>query len=159
MSEKSTAPAKVEEARPRRWDPFERLAQVQAEFDRFLGERWPLRRMAELPGAWAPRADVYAQNGAIVVKVELPGVNKQDIDVAIEDGDLVVRGERKSEEKVEEKDFYRMERSYGSFYRRLPLPEGVTAEQIEATFADGVLQVKVPKPVTKESTPKKIAIK
>ena len=158
MSEKSTVPAKVEETRPRRWDPFERLAQMQAEFDRFLGERWPLRRMAELPGAWTPRADVYEQNGSIVVKAELPGVKKEDIDVAIEGGDLVVRGERKSEEKVEEKDYYRMERSFGSFYRRLPLPEGVTAEQIKATFKDGVLEVKVPKPVTKEPEPKKIAI-
>ena len=156
------APAKTEETRPRRWDPYDLFTQAQNELEQFWGGRWPsfrpLRRMAELPSTWSPRVDVFQQNGNLVVKAELPGMKKEDIDISVENGDLVVRGERKSEEKVEEKDYYRMERSYGSFYRRLPLPEGVTEEKIEATYADGVLEVKVPKPEAKELEPKKIAI-
>jgi HSP20 family protein len=163
MDEKTIAPATAEAPTPRRWDPFDLLSQMQTELDRFWGGRWPAirppRRPAEFADAWTPRADVYEQNDSIVVKAELPGVKKEDIGVAIEDGDLVVRGERKSEEKVEEKDYYRMERSYGSFYRRLPLPESVTAEQITAKFADGVLEITVPKPAVTAAEPTKIAVK
>jgi HSP20 family protein len=159
----ATAPATPETPKPRRWEPFEFLTQMQADLDRFWGGRWPefrlLRRPVEFAEVWTPRADVYEQNGSIVVKAELPGVSKEDIHVTIEEGDLVVQGERKAEEKVEEKDYYRLERSYGSFYRRLPLPEGVTAEQIDATFADGVLQVTVPKPVIAPPEAKTVAIK
>jgi HSP20 family protein len=162
MSEKTTAPATTQVPKPRRWDPFDLLTQMQTEFDRFWGGRGPafrpLLRPAELADTWTPRADVFEQNGNIVVKAELPGVKKEDIDVAVEDGDLVVRGERTSEETVEEKDYLRMERSSGGFYRRLPLPEGTTAEQIAATYKDGVLEVTVPKPATKASTPTKIAV-
>lgn len=158
----TTAPAATEAPKPRRWDPFDLLTQMQTELDRFWGGRWPTirppRRPAEFAEAWTPRADVFELNGSIVVKAELPGVKKEDIDVAVEDGDLVVRGERKAEETVEEKDFYRMERSYGSFYRRLPLPEGVSADQIAAKFADGILEVTVPKPATATAEPTKIAV-
>jgi HSP20 family protein len=163
MSEKTTVPAKTEVTKPRRWDPYDLFTQAQNEFEQFWGGRWPsfqpLRRFSELPSSWSPRVDVYQQNGNLVVKVELPGMKKEDINIAIEDGDLVVSGERKSEKKVEEKHYYRMERSYGSFYRRLPLPEGITQNKIEATYAEGVLQVTVPKPEDKAPEPKKIAIK
>jgi len=148
MNEQTSTPAKVEEGRPGRWDPFERLNQMQSEFDRFFAERWPLRRMTEVSGTWAPRADVYEQNGSIVVKAELPGMKKEDIEVKVDDGDLVIRGERSTEEKVEEKDFYRMERSRGSIYRRFPLPQGVAPDQIKADYSDGVLKVTVPKPAS-----------
>ena len=159
----ATTPTATEALKPYRWEPFDLLTQMQTEFDRFWGGRWPtfrpLHRPVEFMEIWTPRADVFEQNGSIVVKAELPGVKKEDIVVAIEEGELVVRGERKAEEKVEEKDFYRLERSFGSFYRRLPLPEGATAEQIEATFADGVLTVTVPKPATATAEPTKIAVK
>lgn len=159
MSEKTSAPAKVTETRPGRWDIFERLNQMQSEFDRFFADRSPLRRMSELSGTWAPRADVYEQNGSIVVKAELPGMKKEDIDVEFDDGDLVIRGERSTEEKVEEKDYYRMERSRGSIYRRFPLPQGVTPEQIKANYSDGVLEVTVPKPATAKPSQTTIPVK
>lgn len=159
----TSAPAPVpatSEPKLRRWDPLALLGEMQAEFDRFFGPQAPfrpLRRLAELPTAWAPRADVFEQGDRFVVKAELPGVPKDQIDVTVENGDLVIRGERQAEEKVEEKDYYRMERSYGSFYRRLPLPEGVTPEQIEAAYTDGVLEVRVPKPAAAPE-PKRIPI-
>jgi HSP20 family protein len=149
--------------KPRRWDPFDLLSPLQAEFDRFWGAGWPtfrpFRRLTELPEAWTPRADVFEQDGMLVVKAELPGVKKEDINIAVEEGDLVIRGERKSEEKIEEKDYYHMERFFGSFYRRLPLPEGVMPEKIDALYKDGVLEVKIPKPVSKEPEPKRIPVK
>jgi HSP20 family protein len=89
--------------------------------------------------------DVYEANGDLVIHAELPGVEKQDIKLTLDNGDLLIEGERKSEEKLEEKDYYRMERMAGSFYRRLPLPAGVKPEQIHAQYTDGVLEVRVPK--------------
>lgn len=170
MSEKTTAPAttttpvKTEEpAKLRRWGLMDMMSQMQNDLDRLWGGRFaalrPLRLSTESGDAWSPRADVYEQNGNLVVKAELPGVKKEDINVAVEDGDLVIRGERTSEEKVEEKDYYRMERSTGAFYRRLPVPEGITAEQIAATYNDGVLQVTMPKPVTTTAVPTTIPVK
>lgn len=148
MAEKTVTPAKTTEAQPRyRLDLFD---QLQDEFDRMWTGRWPLLWPTAHPFTpieeWSPRADVYSQNGSIVIKAELPGVKKEDIDISVENGSLIIRGERKSEEKVEETDFYRMERSHGTFYRRLPMPKGVTAEQIKAEYKDGVLKVTVPKP-------------
>ena len=163
MSEKMIVPTTTTGMKPRRWDPFDLLTPLQAEFDRFWGSGWPtfrpLHRLTEFPETWAPRADVYALNGTLVVKAELPGVKKEDISIAVEEGDLVIRGERKTEEKIEEKEYLHTERFLGTFYRRLPLPEGVMPEKIEATFTDGVLEVKVPKPVTKELEPTKILVK
>jgi len=103
--------------------------------------------------------DAYQQDGALIVEAELPGIKKDDLEVSVDDGDLVIRGERKSESKSQEQDFFRMERSYGRFYRRLPLPEGVDATKIEANFTDGVLRLRIPKPATAQTAPKKIPIK
>jgi HSP20 family protein len=158
MSETTNAPAKTNETRPNRWDPFERLTQMQAEFDRFFGDRWPLRWLSDSSAIVSPKADMYEQNGSIIVKAELPGMKRKDIDVALEDGDLIIRGEQKTEEKIEEKYYYRMERSQGGFYRRLSLPRGVTADQIKATYDDGVLRVTVPKPSGDEPAQSKIHI-
>lgn len=159
MNAKTNAPATRTTTPLRRWDPFERLAQMQSEFDRLVGDRLQLSRLSELPDAWAPKTDVFEQDGAIVVQTELPGVEKDAIDIEVENGDLVIHGERRAEEKVEDKDYYRMERSYGSFYRRLPMPEGVKPDQIEATYVDGVLKVKVPKPAPSTPSQTRVAIK
>jgi HSP20 family protein len=161
MSEKTDLPATTGEAQSKRWDPMQMIADLQTELDRFWEGRTPmmsLRRLADMPTKWTPKIDVFGQNGSIIVKAEVPGVPKESMDVYVEDGDLVIRGERKAEKEVKETDFYRMERSYGSFYRRLPLPEGVDPKAIEANYADGVLEVKVPKPAMPEPKPTKIAI-
>jgi HSP20 family protein len=161
MAEQTTVPVKTTEGakegtpRPTRWDPIEMLETLQGEMGRLWGEAWPLgpwttrrplRRLFQTPTAWAPRMDVYQKDGQLVVQAELPGVKKEDVQVAVEDGDLVIRGERKSESEVKEEDYYRLERSAGTFYRRLPLGGEVKAEQIKATFDDGVLQVTIPAP-------------
>jgi HSP20 family protein len=102
--------------------------------------------------------DVYHQNGDLVVKAELPGVQKDDIEITLDAGYLVIRGQRKEENEAKEEDYYRMERSYGTFYRRLPLPAEVQADQVQASFADGVLQIRLPQAATPKPEAKKITI-
>lgn len=159
VQERPATLAKREERGLWRWDPFEALDELQEEIDRLWRRAWwpapwsltrPLRRLTRMAETWAPRCDVYEQNGQIVVKAELPGVKKEDIEVSLVEGDLVIRGERKAESEVKEEDYYRMERSYGSFYRRLALPADVKADEIQARYQDGVLEVRIPKPSTKK---------
>lgn len=137
----------------RRWNPFAMLADWETELDRFFADRWPFAplamrqpRQSRPATVWTPRVDVFEQGGQLVVKAELPGVTKSDVTVTVDRGDLVIRGERQSDEQVDEKNYYRTERFVGRFARRLPLPEGITPDQIHASFADGVLTVTVPLP-------------
>ena len=159
MSEKAVAPTVPAESPARRRDPFAGVARLKAEIDRLWNDPGlfgSFPRILEF-SAWSPRADVFEQNGSLVVKAELPGVPKEQIEVTVDGGNLVIRGERRAEEEVKEEDFYRLERNVGSFYRRLPLPEGVKEEDISASFADGVLEVRMPKPPAAPA-PNKIAI-
>jgi HSP20 family protein len=154
--ETADMPVKTDgQPRPARWDPFDVFENVQEEMARLWAQNWPFRfggmdrplhRVMPAAAAWAPRIDVFEKDGARVVKAELPGIKKEDIQVSLADGDLVIRGERKTESEAKEEDYYRCERSYGSFYRRLPLPFEASADKIEARFADGVLEVRIPRP-------------
>jgi HSP20 family protein len=93
----------------------------------------------------------------IVVKVDLPGLDQKDIEVTVQDGTLTIRGERKKEKEEKREDYYYAERSYGAFLRSLPLPKGVEADKVKATFKKGVLEVHLPK--AKEVTGKTIEVK
>ncbi len=156
-----TTPKEIAPAHRRR-DPFSMLGDLDVMMDRMLGRRWPLLRsvprLSDVMGDWDPQVDMYEQGEELVVKVELPGVAREDIDVEIENGDLVIKGERHSEHEVKEEHAYRMERSFGSFYRRLPLPEGVKEEDISATYTDGVLEIRTPKAAVEKPAPKKITV-
>jgi HSP20 family protein len=152
-----------ESSRMRRLDPFSMLNDVELVMDRMLGRRWPhfraLPGMLGSEGSWVPQIDMYEQGNHIVIKAELPGISKDDIDVVLEQGDLIIRGERKSEHENTEGNVYRMERSYGSFYRRIPMPEGVKEEDISASFNDGVLEVRAPASQSRSTeSPKRINI-
>jgi HSP20 family protein len=155
------------ERQMRRWDPFEALDELQNEMLRLWGQAFPLmprplsrslRRIAPTPMTWMPSVDVYQQDGNLMVKAELPGVKKEDIDITLDQGDLVIRGERKAEHEVKEDQYYRMECSYGSFYRRIPLPSGVKADQIKATYKDGVLEVHIPTPAQEQPQAQKVPV-
>lgn len=159
MTETTKVPAKRTEPMVTRWNPFERLAQMQAEFDRFFNDARNPLAMGTRGADWVPRTDVFEQNGNLVVKAELPGMKKEDIDIAFEAGDLIIQGKREEEQKVDEKYYHRMERTFGSFYRRLPMPEGVMPDEVKATYGDGILEVKVPKPTPVKPEPAKIPIK
>ena len=166
--EATTALEKREERRLRRWDPFEMFDDLQEEMARLWGQAFPLmprpvsrplRRMAQAPTMWTPSVDVYEKDGNLVVKAELPGMKKEDIEVALDQGDLVIRGERKAESEVKEENYYRVERAYGSFYRRIPLPFEVKPDQITASYNDGVLEVRIPRPAQERPQPQRIPLR
>jgi HSP20 family protein len=108
--------------------------------------------------AWLPSTDVYRTNGNLIVKADLPGLKKDDVEVRVENGFLIVKGERREEREEKEKEYYRSECSYGSFYRRIPLPAEVDPDQISAKVHDGVLEVTVPIPATESPQAKTIPI-
>lgn len=143
-----------------RREPFGRLQELQEEMERWFGRpfRLPRMRFFEDGTAWAPAVDVYDDGKEMVVKAELPGVAKDDMSIALEDDELVIKGERKSEKEVKEEHYYRMERQYGSFYRRLPVPAGTTAEAITASFKDGMLEIRMPKPAEEKAAAKQIPV-
>jgi HSP20 family protein len=160
MSEKKQALAPVRGVR----DPFALLRQMTSELDRAFDDwpsfRWPSFRAAALPETpgWSPKIDVFEKNNCLVTRVDLPGMKKEDVSVEVTDGHLALSGERKREIEEKKDDDYRSEREYGSFYRVVPLPEGVTLEDVKATFSDGVLEVSVPLPARPEAKARKVQI-
>ena len=94
-----------------------------------------------------PTADVLRRDGKMVFRLELPGIDPaKDVTVSISDHELVVTGERKHEEEIKEDDYYRMERSFGSFERRFTLPAALDDSEIKAEYANGVLEIELPVP-------------
>jgi HSP20 family molecular chaperone IbpA len=132
------------------WDEIEELERrLDDALRRFVGTRGRITSPV-LPlfvrRPFLPATDVYAKDGDLIVRVELPGIDpREDVSVQVEGGELVVRGERKQKEEVKEEAYYRMEASFGSFERRIPMPEGIDVGAIEAAYTDGVLTVTVPK--------------
>ena len=101
-----------------------------------------------MPGSeetmWMPAVEVAEEDGQLVIRADVPGLNKDQINVEVEDGQLVISGERRQEHEERHARRYRSERHYGSFYRAIPLPEGVNPEQVKATFTNGVLEITIP---------------
>lgn len=128
----------------RSWDPFGELANLRREMDRVFG-RLGFGEGQKEPGAWMPQIDVKTTGEDMVVYAEVPGMSRDDITIEVSAGTLTIRGERKSETEKTEEGWTIRERSYGSFERTLPLPEGVDADTISAEYKDGVLEVHVPK--------------
>jgi HSP20 family protein len=105
---------------------------------------------------WAPKVDIIDEDDSIVVKAELPGVDKKDINVDVKDRVLTIKGERSDEKEVNEDNFYRRERCHGSFQRSFSLPLDSDPTDISAEFKDGILTVSVPKP--EEKKPRQITV-
>ena len=146
-------------------DPFTLLRQMTSELDRMFDEpgwpllRWPFFRSATAePAAWMPGIDVFEKNNRLVTKIDLPGMKKEDVKVEVTDGRLTISGERKTEAEEKKEQFFRCERAFGSFYRSVPLPDGVKLEDVKATFADGVLEVSIPLPAQIETKVRKVEI-
>jgi HSP20 family molecular chaperone IbpA len=100
---------------------------------------------------WAPHIEMYERDGKIVVTADLPGMKKSDVNVELHHDHVVIQGERRNEQTSNERGFYRTERSYGSFYRSIPLPEGVDGDSAKAAFQDGVLRIEMQAPEQKKS--------
>ncbi|NCO68388.1 MAG: Hsp20/alpha crystallin family protein [Nitrospirae bacterium CG_4_10_14_0_8_um_filter_41_23] len=118
---------------------------------------WPGLRMPEIEEV-APSVDIFEDRDDVVVKAELPGMKKEDIDVSLTDDAITISGEKKKEEKVEKKNYYSFERSYGSFTRSFRLPTEVQTDKAKARFKDGVLEIRIPKTEEAKKKEKKILI-
>lgn len=127
-----------------RWDPVDELTTLRNRMDRLWTRMTPNEEPAALAD-WAPTSDVLETKDEIVIKSELPGIEQKDIEVQIENGMLTIKGERKGETETEEKGFRRVERAYGSFLRAFTLPPNVATDKIAATFANGLLELHLPK--------------
>ncbi|HET8877550.1 MAG TPA: Hsp20/alpha crystallin family protein [Casimicrobiaceae bacterium] len=101
---------------------------------------------AGAPSMWSPHIEVCERSGKLLIQADLPGMKRDDVHVRIEDDEVIIQGERRQEQAQDESGYYRSERSYGSFYRTIPLPEGTNAESASATFKDGVLEIEIDAP-------------
>jgi HSP20 family protein len=93
----------------------------------------------------APVLDVYEEKDDLIVKAEIPGLAKDEIDISLEGNNLTIKGEKKKEEEIKEEDYYRCERTYGAFSRSIELPMAVQTEKVNASFKNGVLEIRLPK--------------
>jgi HSP20 family protein len=159
------------ESTPFTGSPFTFMRRFSEEMDRLFedfgfGRGWlapgfegGLDRLGTLGGAsWAPQVEVIERDNQLIVRADLPGMSKDDVQVDIDDNSLIIRGERKTEHEENEEGYYRSERSYGSFYRQIPLPSGVDTEQANAEFRNGVLEITLPAPARSREERRQIAI-
>ena len=135
-----------------RWDPIRELGDMNRLFDRFFEGRVANATARR----WIPAMDLVETDDHLVLRGDLPGMTEDDIDIEIKDNVLTVSGERKSDHEEKGEGFHRVERSFGSFSRSLTLPQGIDADQVEANFDKGVLEVRVPKPA--EAKPTRVQI-
>ena len=132
-------------------DPWERavgfplLNRLGREFDAVFGRLGFERPFTEtLPSMWAPQIELITKPTEFCVKVDVPGIRKEDLTIEVADEHLVLKGERKQEKEEKKDGFIKTERSYGSFVRTVPLPEGAKPESAQATMHDGVLEITMP---------------
>jgi HSP20 family protein len=139
-----------------RWEPFRGAAALQEQVNRLFGNR--LEHSAEESNltSWAPAVDIYETEHELVVKADLPEVDPKELDIRVENNLLTIRGERKFEKQVNEDNYLRVERAYGSFSRSFSLANTVNAEAIKADYQNGVLTLTIPK--REEAKPKQIKV-
>jgi HSP20 family protein len=140
-----------------RWDPIRELDSLQGDMNR-LFDRFFEGRPANGAGArrWIPPMDLVETDDHLVLRGDLPGLTEDDVDIEIKDNVLTVSGERKAEHEDKGEGYHRVERSFGSFSRSLSLPQGIDPEKVEASFQNGVLEVRIPKPA--EAKPTRVQI-
>ena len=140
-----------------RWDPFRELATLQNRVNT-LFQDYGRGSNDELTtsGSFAPAVDVYEDEHKVTLKLEIPGVNQDDVDIRVENNTLTVRGERKFEKEEKEENFHRIERRYGSFFRSFTVPNTVNTENVKAGYDAGVLRVELEKRA--EAKPKQIKV-
>ena len=142
-----------------RWDPFRNVATLQDRINRLFEDSFPRSRdidedisMCE----WKPMVDIYETEEGIVIKAELPGVNKEDVSVEVKNNILTLKGERFVDKEIDEDKYYRRERCFGTFHRTFTLQDTVLPDKIKAKFRNGVLEIEVPKP--EEEKPRQISV-
>ena len=138
-----------------RWEPYRSHTGLESQVNRMLNELFGSSQESNLT-TWAPAVDISESAHELVVKADLPEVKPEELDIRVENNILTIRGERKFEKKVDEKNYLRVERSYGSFSRSFSLASTVNSEAIKADYKDGVLTLTIPK--REEARPKQIKV-
>src|ERR1051325_11860618 len=137
----------------------EQLDNLFADFGLGRGVMAPIERGTNLAqGLWSPQVEMFERGKNLVVRADLPGLSKDDVNVEVADNGITIEGERKHENKEKGEGYYRSERTYGKFYRRLPLPDGVRAEDAQATFDNGVLEITMPTAKREQKKSRKLQI-
>ena len=140
-----------------RYEPWGMLNQLRRDMDRmFESQAEGEESTAVATSAWVPAVDIKETEGAFEIHADIPGVDPKDIDVHMEDGVLTIKGERESERKEEKEGYKRVEREWGSFYRRFSLPDTANADKISAKSKNGVLEITIPK--QEKAQPRKISV-
>jgi HSP20 family protein len=142
-----------------RWDPFRDLGLLQDRMNRLFddaGRGWRTNDEPAATTSWSPAVDIFETEGEIVVRAELPGMERKDITLHLENNVLTLRGERKFQKETKDENYHRIERSYGNFSRSFSIPATVDEEQIRADYKDGVLKIALPK--KEQAKPKQIRI-
>jgi HSP20 family protein len=144
---KAQPPARPQSAgAPTPFHMLERFAdEVTRVFDDFgLGRGWSSAPAGNAPMTWAPHVDVTQHKDELLIRADLPGMEKDDVKVSVTDDAVLIRGERHRAQDEERDGVYRSERSYGSFYRAIALPAGAATDQVKASFNNGVLEIRMP---------------
>ncbi|MBN2098412.1 MAG: Hsp20/alpha crystallin family protein [Dehalococcoidia bacterium] len=134
-----------------------RVDPIMEEFERVLGDVWAPWKPVLVTGGLGMRVDVHETNDEMVIKTDLPGVDKDDLQITLEDGSLRIEAEKKEEKTADGKTWHIKERHFGKYSRLMELPFRVAAEKISATLDNGVLEIRLPK--AEEAKPKKIEVK
>jgi HSP20 family protein len=140
------------------FEPWRRLEQLRREMDQLFNP--PVTQSdndsAIATCAWVPAVDIKEDPQQFLIEADIPGVDPKDIEISMENGVLTIKGERNSEKREEGKDYKRVERTYGSFYRRFSLPDTADPEKVSASGKNGVLQISIPK--RELAQPRKITV-
>jgi HSP20 family protein len=141
-----------------RWDPFRDLSVLQERMNRLFEDAGRGYRGDEAAATttWSPAVDIYETENEIMVKAELPGIDRKDIVLNLENNVLTLKGERKFEKETRQENYHRIERSYGAFSRAFSIPAIVDEEKIRADYKDGILTIGLPK--KNQVKPKQIKI-
>lgn len=138
-------------------DPFRELAAMQDRMARLFGDAYLRDEDTGFRGTWTPAVDIFeTEQHDLVLKAELPGLNRDDIEVTVENSTLVLKGSKKFEAEVKEENYRRVERSYGTFHRSFTLPNTVDASKVSADYRNGVLTVRLP--FREEAKPRTITV-
>jgi len=140
-----------------RVDPFREIAAIHDRMNRLFGNAYVRDEDTSFRGSWVPAVDIFeTENHDLVVRAELPGMNREDIEVNVENSTLVLKGEKKFDAEVKEENYRRIERTYGTVHRSFTLPSTVDTSKVSAEFKNGVLTVRLP--FREEAKPRTIAI-
>ena len=142
-----------------RWDPLMELRRMREDLDRMFGAAPQLGMLIPwMAEGIAPALDVYEKGDHVFLKINLPGLKKDDVEVTATEDSISVSGEFKHEEEVKETGFHRHERQIGKFFRTIPMPTAIKPEGVKATFKNGVLEIAAPKAKTAKAKEKKVSI-